>query len=140
MTHHLVVLKKQYVDRVLHGHKTMECRLSRHRRPPFGVVHVGDLLWLKQSSGPITATATVGRVEYFHPLPEAKLANLRRRYGKPLQADAAFFDSHQQARYATFIRLSRVRRIEPFRLEKNDRHAWVVLSTPPVPSGGHYRS
>lgn len=133
MTHHLVVLKKQYVDRVLRGHKTMECRLSRNRRPPFGVVDVGDLLWLKQSSGPVTATATVGRVEYFHPLAEAKLANLRRRYGKSLQADAAFFDSHQQARYATFIRLSRVRRIEPFRLKKNDRHAWVVLSTPPVP-------
>ncbi|MFQ5590825.1 MAG: ASCH domain-containing protein [Phycisphaerae bacterium] len=137
MTEHLVILKKQYLDAVLHGRKTAECRLSRYRRPPYGVVAVGDRLWLKQSSGPIRGTATVSRVEYFHPLPEARLTYLRRRYSASLQADPTFFDNYQHARYATLIHIREVRPIEPVRLNRSGRYAWIVLAASPVPPNGH---
>ena len=140
MIHHLVILKKHYLFRVLRGYKTVECRLSRHKRPPFGVVTVGDTLWLKQSGGPVTATATVARVEYAHPLTIARLTLLRLRYGESIQADSDFFDGWRQARYATIIHLGNVRRIDPFRLKKNDRRAWVPLAGPLVTSLCHQRT
>ena len=133
MTHHLVILKRDYLNRILRGHKTVECRFSRTRRPPFGAVAIGDVLWLKQSGGPIKATTTVRRVEFLHPVAQTVLRQTRRHYGESLQADQTFFENHRQANYATFIQLGDVRHIEPFQVAKNDRHAWVVLAKPPVP-------
>ncbi len=130
VSHHLVILHKIYLDRILRGRKTLECRLSRTRRPPFGAVSPGDTLWLKQSGGPVVATATVRRVTFIHPLQEADLANLRTRYADALQAHASFYTERQDARFATLIRLSRVRRIPPFDVQKSNRNGWVVLAGP----------
>lgn len=132
MSHHLVILKKLYLDRILSGRKTVECRVSRIRRPPFAVVSPGDTLWLKQSGGLVVATASVHRVEFVHPLAESELAVLRDRYRNSLQADQAFFDDQLEAKYATFVQFSHVRRLEPFRIRKPSRHARLVLQAPPT--------
>ena len=132
MSHHLVILKKLYLDRILSGRKTVECRVSRIKRAPFAAVSAGDTLWLKQSGGPVVATASVRRVEFVHPLAESKVIVLRDRYSESLQADQAFFDNHLKAKYATFIQLGRVRRVEPFHIRKSSRHAWLVLQAPPA--------
>ena len=134
MTHRLVVLKSDYLKGILRGEKTAECRLSRTKRPPYGAVTAGDVLWLKQSGGPIRARTTARHVQFVHPLAKAELKYISHRYGEALQVDRTFLDDRRQSRYATLIQLGRVRRLEPFSVEKNDRHAWVVLSGPPVPS------
>lgn len=131
MNHHLVIIKKVYLDSVLQGQKTTECRLSRTRRPPFGAVRVGDTLWLKQSGGQILATAKVGRVEFLHPLTPTRLAALQAGYADSLRVGKGFFDSYRRARFATLIWLSRIRRVEPLPYEKRSRCAWVVLAGPP---------
>jgi len=134
VTHHLVVLTSEHLNNILRGQKTVECRLSRTKRPPYGVLTAGDVLWLKQSGGPIRATTTARHVQFVHPFAKAELKYISHGYGEALQVDRTFFDNRHQSRYATLIRLGRVRRVEPFSVEKNDRNAWVVLSGPPVPS------
>ena len=131
MAHHLVILKKVYLDRILSGSKTVECRLSCTRRPPYGCVHVGDKLWLKQSGRRIRATARVRGIRYFHPLDPVVLAMLQERYGPVIQADRAFFNLKKGAQFATVIRLGSVRRIAPIPHSKPDRRAWIVLTGPP---------
>ncbi len=130
MTHHLVILEKVYLQHILRGRKSAECRLSRTRRPPFGLVKRGDTLWLKQSGGQVVATARVRRVSFVHPLRAADLARLLKLWGDSLRANQSFFKKHEHARYATLIELGRVRTIEPFDILKSDRHAWVVLAAP----------
>ena len=44
MNHHLVIFKKAYLDLILQGKKTVECRLSQYKRPPFNAVASGDTL------------------------------------------------------------------------------------------------
>ena len=55
MSHHLVVVKSQYLQKILKGSKTVECRLTKYRQPPFAAVKVGDHLWFKLAGGPVVA-------------------------------------------------------------------------------------
>lgn len=130
MSHHLVILKKAYLDSILSGHKRAECRLSRTRRLPFGRVRKNDTLWLKQSGGPVRAIAQVSGVRFFHPLSTKTLKELQARYSQILQADPTFFAERADAQYATLIRLTQVTHIEPFRVNKSDGRAWIVLPGP----------
>ncbi len=130
MAHHLVILKKVYLDRILDGSKTVECRLSCTRRPPYGSVRRGDTLWLKQSGHWIRGTARVRSVCYFHPLDRVMLAMLKDRYSRAIGADRAFFRWKKQRRFATVIRLGGVQDIAPIVYTKSDRRAWVLLPGP----------
>ena len=133
MSHHLAILKNAYLRRILDGSKTIECRLSRTCRPPFGCVHIGDTIWFKLSGGSVLAKARVSYVEFFHPLEPEQFSDLRNRYGSSLLVDRSFLANHTEARYATFTHLRHVRPCKAYRVIKPDRHAWVVLPRPLIP-------
>lgn len=133
MSHHLVILKKKYLERILNGNKTIECRFSRIRIAPFQRVRRGDTLWLKQSGGAVSGQARVRSVHFYHPLDPKTMTSIRRLYRSAIQADQDFFLRHTQARYASLIQLSQIRTITPMKYKKNNRQAWVVLSRPPKP-------
>ena len=59
---HLAILKRAYLNLILAGEKTIECRLTRMAKPPFGVVKKGQRIYLKESSGPVRAVARAGKV------------------------------------------------------------------------------
>ncbi|MEE9297285.1 MAG: ASCH domain-containing protein [Phycisphaerae bacterium] len=131
MTHHLVILQPRYINAILSGGKSIECRLSRHRIEPFGAVHRGDTLWLKHSGGLIVARARVRSVAFFTPATGDLAGHIASRYGDLIKATPQFFRRHRNARYATIIHIGRVDRLQPFGVLKSDRRAWVVLSGPP---------
>ena len=131
--HHLAVLRRDYVAALLGGGKTVECRLSRVSRPPHGHVATGDWVWFKQSGGPVRAVARIGRVHEQNDLTPGRLAGLRARYGRAIQAPASFWETHGAARFATLIWLDHICAVQSFKLLKSDRRAWVVLACPPVP-------
>lgn len=134
MRHHLVVVRANYLKRLLSGRKTIECRLSKIRRPPFQAVDCGDLLWLKPPSGPIRAVARVGPCE-FHTLDtDDALDRLTARHAAAICADAEFFDGAALwARFCSLIWIETVIKLGPLQVSKNDPRAWVVLDAPPRP-------
>lgn len=133
MQHHLAILLPQYLEMILSGRKTVECRLARRPIPPHGFVRPDDLIWLKQSSGPIRGVAQAGRVHSYQDLDTATLRRLRRDHGQAICAEPRFWQAHRRARCATLIWLKDVKPLPPFRIDKTDRRAWVVLPGPPVP-------
>ena len=138
MQHHLVVVQPRFLRRLLDGSKTVEVRLTRYRQAPFAAVHRGDHLWFKQVAGPVLLTASVAKASFIHPLTVELLRKLRADHGTQIQADYEFFNAHTHARYATLIRIIRVKRIAPLRIVKRDRRSWVVLDAPPR-AGCHVR-
>src|SRR6202035_5734171 len=56
---HLAVFVEPYLTFVLEGKKTIDSRFSVNRHAPFEQVKNGDLLILKQSSGPICGVCSV---------------------------------------------------------------------------------
>jgi len=135
MNHHLMIVKPRYVEPILAGRKTIECRLSRTLKPPFRCVEPGDTLWLKVSGGPIVATLRARRVSFVHPGTPDAVDAIAEQYSHSILAAPLFFTRHRSARYGTLIHLSHVRRIRPFRIEKRDRQAWLRLPGPPRDPG-----
>ena len=133
MQNHLAILHRTHLDLILSGAKTIECRLSRMGSIPYGFVQPGDLLWMKESAGPVRAVAAARTVRCFENLTPARLDWIRRRFNAGIQAPAPFWRQHRDVRFATLIWLDSVCALEPFGVKKTDRRPWVVLGAPPVP-------
>ena len=78
--YHLVILKKPYLDAILRGEKKVESRLIKAKLPPFGQTFAGDILFLKQSSGVVCATAVVKSVRQFENLNPERILKLKQKY------------------------------------------------------------
>lgn len=133
MRHHLALLYRPLLESVLNGRKTVECRLGRYRVPPHVSAATGDLIWLKEVGGPVRGVATIRSIKTFDALTPATLRQIRETWGEFIHAPAAFWRAHRGARLATLIWLEPVYPVEPFRIGKTDRRAWVVLDEPPIP-------
>ncbi len=128
MNNHLVILKKPYLDAILDGRKQVESRFSKARRPAFGRVLVGDRLFLKVSSGPVCATATVAAVESFEDLTPRKIIELKQQYNRFILGGDEYWRSKRDSKFGFLAWIEDVRQIEPVRINKKDWRAWVVLT------------
>jgi len=126
--YHLVILKKPYLDAILAGRKPIESRFTRSKRPYFGRVSVGDKLFLKQSSGPVCATATVADVKHYEGLTPKKIIELKKQYNSLICGSDDIWQSKLDCKFGALIWLDSVRAIEPVRITKKDWRAWVVLT------------
>ena len=124
---HLAILVEPYLTAILQGRKTIESRFTKHRVAPYGAIAVGDLLVLKRSSGPIVGLAVAAEI-WSYELDPSIFRTLVEDFSAPLGVtEPAFWTQRQDARYATLVRLARVRAIPPLDFPKRDRRAWVVL-------------
>jgi ASC-1-like (ASCH) protein len=125
---HLVILKKPYLDAIVAGQKTIESRFTRTRHHFFEQVQAGDKLFLKVSSGPVCAVATVAAVKCFENLTPQQIGDIKRRYSHYIQADEQYWQSKADCRFGFLARLENVEPIEPRQISKKDWRAWVVLT------------
>ena len=125
---HLVILNKFYLDAILAGRKTLESRFMKNKRSVLGQVQPGDKLFLKLSSGPVCAVASVRAVWCFEDLTPQKIAQLRRRYNKLILGSDRYWRDKADCKYGLLVRLDGVRAIKPVRINKKDWRAWVVLT------------
>ena len=124
---HLVVLRPPYLEKILAGRKRIESRFTRSRRAPFGSISVGDRLFLKVSSGPVCAKATVKKVLEFENLSPGKIKQLKAKYNSLILGGEDYWAEKRGSRYGVLVWLEGVEGIEPVRIAKRDWRAWVVL-------------
>ena len=128
MPNHLAILKRAYLELILAGEKTIECRLTRTSKPPFAVVKKGQRVYLKESSGLVRGVAKAGKVICRRIDGSDDLAKIQQEYGEGIMAKDDFWQSSCQASYCTLIFLEGVRALaRPFRISKKDMRGWVVL-------------
>jgi len=126
--YHLVILKKPYLDAILEGRKQIESRFTKTKRPAFGRVLAGDKLFLKVSSGPVCARATVTAVKNFENLAPGQIIEIKRRYNHYIKGNDEYWHSKMDCRFGFLVWLEDVKPIEPVRIHKKDWRAWVVLT------------
>ncbi|MGB1124167.1 MAG: ASCH domain-containing protein [Phycisphaeraceae bacterium] len=125
---HVAILKPGYIQAVLAGRKTIESRLTRTKQPPYGKVMPGERLYLKASGGPFMATAIAGKVRSFADMSPEDVLKLRKRYGKAIDGDDAYWDMKRDSKYATLIELKNTEQITlgpPYKVAY--MKAWYVL-------------
>lgn len=125
---HLVILKKEYIDAIISGEKTIESRLTLSRRAYWRKILYGDTLFIKQSSGPVRATAKVLKVRYYEGLTPGKIEQLKEQYNRYVLGADEYWQSKIDSKYCVMVWLGEVEEIEPVWINKKDWRAWVVLS------------
>jgi ASC-1-like (ASCH) protein len=125
---HLVILKKPYLDAILEGRKRIESRFSRAKPRFFAQVLPGDMLFLKQSSGPVRAMAKVAAVENLEHLTPDRVLQTKRRYNSQIKAPDEYWRRKIDSRFGLLIWFKDARPIRPMRINKRDWRAWVVLT------------
>jgi ASC-1-like (ASCH) protein len=128
MNYHLAILKKPYLDAILAGRKTIESRFYQTRHKWLSQISAGDKLFLKASSGPVMATATVASVKQFDNLTARQIAELQRQYNQQIAGDEQYWKDKMNSRFGILIWLKDVRPIAPRFIRKYDWRAWVVLT------------
>ena len=100
---HLVIFKKPYLKMILEGRKRIELRLHKTRRPAFGRVFAGDKLFLKASSGPVCATATVEKVKYFEDLTPERILEIKRRHNRDIGGSDEHWQGKMDSRFCFLV-------------------------------------
>ena len=126
--YHLVILKRPYLEAILDGRKTIESRFIKSKKAPFGRVSVGDILFLKQSSGPVCATARVQAVKNFENLTGQQMLEIKHRYNHQIFGSEEYWQSKAVCGFGILAWLKDVKRIKPVYISKKDWRAWVVLT------------
>lgn len=126
-TLHLAILVEPYLQFILDGKKTVESRFSTRRFAPYNRVEKGDVVLLKQSSGPIVGVCQVAYVWFYQLEPESWRI-IREDFTAALCAqDPNFWQQREAASFATLMRIQHVKSIEPIKFAKRDRRGWVIL-------------
>jgi len=125
---HLPILTQPYLDKIIAKEKTIESRFSKVRIPPFRAIHCGDVLFLKETSGPILAIALVSKVEFFGPLLSGEADSIMQRYSSGLALNESFRQVKRESKYVTLVHLGDVLSIKPIAISKTDRRPWIVLN------------
>ena len=128
VNYHLVILKKPYLDAILDGRKQIESRFTKTKRPAFGQILAGDILFLKLSSGPVCARATVAKIQNFESLTPGQIIEIKQRYNHYIKGSDEYWQSKMDCRFGFLVWLRDVTPIEPVRINKKDWRAWVTLT------------
>lgn len=123
---HLAVFSQPLLGLVLEGPKTVESRFSRVRCAPWGEVHEGDLILLKEAGGPVCGMALVENVSFFD-LAHEPIGRIRECFGDRICAGEDFWELKQSSQYATILQIGRAVAVDPFDCDKRDRRGWVAL-------------
>lgn len=127
MKKHLAIFPKDYIVKILNHEKTIESRFSKVKCAPYQQVKVGDIILLKEQSGPIQGQAKIKDVIYFSDLTPVRVMAIKSQYNDRLVADKKFWQIKKYARYATLMFLEEVKELPPQKYKKRDRRGWVVL-------------
>lgn len=125
---HLVILRKEYVRAILDGRKTIESRFTRNRRAYWRKILHGDRLFIKQSSGPVCATAEVMKVRYYEGLTPEKIERLKCQHNRQILGADDYWQNKTDRPYGVLVWMDNIKSIKPIWIDKRDWRAWVVLS------------
>jgi len=131
MKHHLAIFTQPFLDLLLDGEKTIESRFSKVRCAPYGQITEGDLVFCKESGGPVRGQFIAGPVLSFHNVDDRKMREIAAQYGTAIcaNADLNFWRDRWGKSYVTLIAVTAPTRYRlPKQVHKRDRRGWVPMN------------
>ncbi|MBI2022756.1 hypothetical protein HYS97_02825 [Candidatus Daviesbacteria bacterium] len=121
---HLAIFSKEAINKLFSGEKTVEVRLSQKRIPPFGLVGIGDLIFIKPPGEEIKGQFIVKKVISIEGIDVSDWKTIEN-----FLKDKKFLSAHKKAVFATIIFMDKVEQFitSPIKIPKKDLRGWVVL-------------
>jgi ASC-1-like (ASCH) protein len=123
---HIAILRRRYLNLILDGRKTIECRLTRIACAPYRRIQAGETIRLKESGGPIRAQAVAKKVRFYEALTPSRIRQIRDAYNGEILAPDEFWQDRLDCRYASLIWLDKIQKIAPYRLSRKGLKAWII--------------
>lgn len=121
---HVAIMSKSFGDliaKILSGEKTIESRWSKHRIAPFNKVGPGDIVYFKNSGGPIIAKATVFKIRQFTNLNPDKAKEILKKWGGLDGIAVSNMEKTYQwaksKKYCVLIWLKNPKKVKPFQID-----------------------
>lgn len=134
MKKHLAIMSKPTIEAILAGKKTIETRFSKHRIPPFGVVSLGDTIYMKPPGDEILGQFKVKRVFSYEGLTSTEVDKIFLEYGNQIgignnEEDERYHQYKKESSFGTLIFITESERFitSPLKIKKSDMRGWVVL-------------
>lgn len=128
MVRHLAIFTPEAVQLVFSGKKKIDGRFSQIKIPPFLKVASGDVVLMKTPGEVIVGQFAVDRVIYFDHPQAIEVAQIKKKYGRPMAMPSSFWLDHEKVNYATLMFIRTVTKfIIPPQVPKKDLRPWVVL-------------
>ncbi len=132
---HVAILYKKgaLLNKILSGEKTIESRWYSSKYPPWNRIKANDLIYLKDSGGPVRGKVMVEKVLQFN-LTQEKSEELFHKYRKQIclnETDIAKFLAWTKSKkYCILLFLKNPQAIEPFQIDKTgfgNACAWMIV-------------
>ena len=121
---HVAIMRKSWglIPKILDGRKKIESRWSKNKCAPWGKVKIGDVVYFKNSGGPIVAKAKVSAVLYYKDLNPEKVRKIVRKHqgdgGISVGNLANTIKWASGKRYCTLVFLIKAGKVIPFNIDK----------------------
>lgn len=129
---------RDYISLMLSGNKTVDIKLYTKRIPPWQLISAGDIMYIKETSGPVVGRVLIPKVSYYEITnPEQTLGillSIWREVGLDSEEHALnMYEKVWDRRYVTVFHLAEpVTLQKPVSIEKRDRRVWVPYYRPPL--------
>lgn len=128
---HLAILskKRKLLNKIISGEKKIESRWYKFRKPPFGCISKGDMIYFKESGEPVSAKAEVESILTYENLNADLIADIIKKYGDSIGINLSFADEVKDKRFCILIFLAHAQKIEPFEINKKGyglMAAWIT--------------
>ncbi|MFH1780700.1 MAG: ASCH domain-containing protein [Candidatus Nealsonbacteria bacterium] len=134
---HLAIMRKSWglTDKILNGEKKIESRWYSVRYKPWDSIREGEIVYFKDSGGPVRAKAQVSKVMQFAGLTPAKVKEILNKYGEDdglAGKIPEFFERFKDKKYCILIFLKNPQKVKPFKIDKTGfgtMSAWITVDS-----------
>ncbi len=128
---HIAIMRKSWglTQKILSGQKKIESRWYKFKRGPYKNIFPEEVVYFKESGGPINAKAQVEKVLYFEDLDSNKIKKILENYGKEICIPLSFAEKIVDKNYCILIFLKNVEEVKPFNIDKTGfglMNAWIT--------------
>ncbi|OGZ21427.1 MAG: hypothetical protein A3D46_00905, partial [Candidatus Nealsonbacteria bacterium RIFCSPHIGHO2_02_FULL_43_13] len=133
---HLAIMKKSWglTDKILRGKKKIESRWYSVKCKPWDSIKKGEIVYFKDSGGPVRIKAEVDKVIQFADLIPDKVKEILDEYsrddGIEKEQISEFFERFKNKKYCILIFLKNPQEIKPFEIDKTGfgiMSAWISI-------------
>jgi ASC-1-like (ASCH) protein len=134
--HHLAIMKKSWrlLPKILTGEKTIESRWYKNKHRPWDKIKKGDIVYFKNSGGPVTVRAEVSNILQYADLKPEKVKEILKEYGVKdglgIDEIDKYYEVFKNKNYCLLVFLKRPEKIEPFKINKSgfgSMSAWITV-------------
>lgn len=136
MKKHLAIFTRNAIKAIVSGQKTVETRFSKKKIAPFGMVNVGDIIYMKPPGEELSGQFVATKVISIEGLDEKDWEWIKTEFGQKISFGSVaemknYYKEHEGSKFATIIQMGKIEQFvtSPIKIEKRDLRGWMVLDS-----------